>query len=153
LPVVTGKGDSYALSGVGIDNGSGGFYIDQNVLWNNKNYNILINGISGSEPNNNHILNNTIPDTSSDGHIRIMNVKSCISTRVVDNQVVVNVEDPTNGSACTLTNNNRTAPGATEMSTSTQVGCNFAGCSSSRPPAILEGGFVAPCPVSGPALF
>lgn len=77
-----------------------------------------------------------------------MDVKSCISTRVVDNQVVVNVKDPENGSACTIFNNSRAAPGATEMSTSTQVGCNFAGCPSNRPPAILEGGSVTPCPVN-----
>jgi Right handed beta helix region len=147
LPVVAGNGDSYALSGIGIDNGSGGFNVDQNVLWNNKSYNILINGVPSDEPNNNHILNNTIPDRSLDGQIRVMNVKNCISTRVVDNQVAVNVKEPDNGSACTISNNDKTAPGATEMSTSTQVGCNFAGCSSDRPPAILEGS-VTPCPVN-----
>ncbi len=153
LPVVTGNGDSYALSGVVIDNGSGGFDVEQNVVWNNRNYNILINGASSEAPNNNHIVNNTIPDSSSGGYIRVMDVKSCTSTRVVDNQVVVDVKDPENGTACTIINNNKTAPGATEMSTSTQVGCNFAGCASNRPPAILEGGSVTPCPVTGPARF
>jgi len=149
LPIVPGQGDSNSLSGVMIDNGSGGFNVDQNVLWNNKNYNILINGISGDEPNNNLISNNSIPDGSSDGHLRVMNVQSCISTRVVDNQVVVNVKTVENGSTCSIFNNNKTAPGATEMSTSTQVGCNFTGCASNRPPAILEGGSVTSCPVTG----
>lgn len=37
---------------------------------------------------------------------------------------------------CTATNNSATAPGATDMNPSVQVGCNFAGCSSSGPPAI-----------------
>ena len=153
LPIVSGQGDSDSLSGVMIDNGSGGFNVDQNVLWNNKYYNILINGITGDEPNNNHVLNNTIPDRSSDGQLNVINVRSCISTLVANNQVVVNVKTVGNGSACSLFNNSKTAPGATEMSTSTQVGCNFAGCASSRPPAILEGGTVTPCPVTGPARF
>jgi Right handed beta helix region len=153
VPIVTGQGDSSALSGVMIDNGSGGFNVDQNVVWNNKNYNILINGISGNGPNNNHVLNNTIPDSSSGGQIRVMNVMSCNSTRVADNQVVVTVKTPDNGSACSIVNNNKGAPGATEMSTSTQVGCNFAGCASNRPPAILAGGSVTPCPVTGAAPF
>lgn len=153
LPVIEGQGDHNALAGVMVDNGSGGFFVDQNVVWNNKNYNILINGITSDEPNNNHILNNTIPDRSSGGYIRVAYVQSCISTRVVDNQVVVDVKSPENGTACTIFNNSKTAPGATEMSTSTQVGCNFAGCSSNRPPAISEGGSVTPCPVTGGARF
>jgi hypothetical protein len=148
--LVEGEGDSYALSGIGLDNGSGGFDVDQNVLWNNAEYNILINGVTGSMPNNNHIQYNTIPDSSSHGRIGIMYVPDCISTRIVANQLVVKVGASSNGTACTLFNNNSSAPGATEMSSSTQVGCNFAGCSSNRPPAIVEGGDVTPCPISGP---
>ena len=33
LPVIEGQGDNNALAGVMIDNGSGGFNVDQNVLW------------------------------------------------------------------------------------------------------------------------
>jgi hypothetical protein len=148
--LVEGEGDSYALSGIGLDNGSGGFDVDQNVLWNNAEYNILINGVTGSMPNNNHIQNNTIPDSSSHGRIGVIYVQNCTSTRVVANQLVVKVGASSNGTACTLFNNDSSAPGATEMSSSTQVGCNFAGCSSNRPPAIVEGGDVTPCPISGP---
>jgi len=148
--LVQGDGDSYALSGIGFDNGSGGFNVDQNVLWNNATYNILINGVTGSAPNNNQIQNNTIPDDSSHGRIGIIYVPDCTSTRVVANQLVVKIEASANGTACSLSNNSSSAPGATEMSSSTQVGCNFAGCSSDRPPAIVEGGSVTPCPISVP---
>lgn len=147
--LVEGNGDSNPLSGIGFDNGSGGFDVDQNVLWHNKNYNILINGVTNSLPNNNNIHNNTIPDNSSKSRIGVVYVPSCTSTRIVDNQVVVNVEDTSDGTACTLSDNNSSAPGATDMSSATQVGCNFAGCSSNRPPAIV-GDSVTPCPVSGP---
>jgi hypothetical protein len=144
-PVIAGQGDDAATAAVMIDNGSSGFNIDQNVVWNNKNYNIMINGVTSDEPNNNHILNNSIPDSSSGGYIWVVYVNNCVSTRVADNQVAVNVKAQRNGTACSVVNNNRVAPGATEMSTSTQVGCNFAGCASERPPAILEGS-VTPCP-------
>ena len=152
LLAVKGQGDDAALAGVYIDNGSGGFNVDQNVLWNNQSFNILINGVTSDEPNNNHILNNTIPDSSSAGHIWVVYVNNCVSTRVADNQVVVDVKAQRNGTACSIVNNNKIAPGATEMSTSTQVGCNFAGCASNRPPAIL-GGSVTPCSVTGSARF
>jgi hypothetical protein len=147
---VSGQGDSYALSGVGIDNGSGGFDVEQNVLWGNQKYNILINGVSSSAPNNNHLINNSIPDSSSDGLLGIISVQSCASTRVVDNQLVVNIELTLNATSCTLVNNAPSAPGATDMSSATKVGCNFAGCSSNRPPKILDNGDVTICPVISP---
>jgi hypothetical protein len=55
------------------------------------------------------------------------------------------VDDDT---ACVTVNNNSNAPGATDMSTSIGVGCNFDGCSSNGPPAIVDGGFVTPCPAA-----
>jgi hypothetical protein len=148
--VTPGQGDTYALSGVGVDNGSGGFDVDQNVLWKNQQYNILINGVTSSAPNNNHLTNNSIPDSSSAGMLGILYVQSCASTRVVDNQLVVNIALNSNGTACTLVNNTSSAPGATDMSSTTQVGCNFAGCSSNRPPKILADGDVTACPVISP---
>ena len=148
--VISGQGDSHALSGVGIDNGSGGFNVDQNVLWKNKNYNILINGVSSGAPNNNHLTNNSVPDSSSSGEVGIIYVQNCTSTRVIDNQLVVKIKLDSNGTSCMLDNNAFSAPGATEMSTSTQIGCNFAGCSSNRPPKILSNGDVTPCPVIAP---
>jgi Right handed beta helix region len=145
---VDGDGDSYALSGVGIDNGSGGFKVDQNVIWNNQHYNLLINGISNSTPTANNILNNTFPDRLSSGRIQITTVHDCTQTRVVDNRLVVDVQAVDDDTACVTVNNNSNAPGATDMSTSIGVGCNFDGCSSNGPPAIVDGGFVTPCPAA-----
>lgn len=146
--VVSGQGDSEALSGIGFDNGSGGFDADQNVLWNNQVYNILVNGVSTSSPNNNRIANNSIPDSSSEGRLGVIYVESCESTSVVDNKLVVNLKLDSNGTACNVVNNGPHSPGATEMSPSTHVGCNFNGCSSNRPPEILNSGDVTMCPVS-----
>jgi Right handed beta helix region len=147
--LIGGQGDSYPLSGLGIDNGSSGFQVDQNVLWDNKQYNILINGVTGTIPNNNHIVNNTIPDSSSGAHIGITLVQQCTSTSIVDNKVVSDVTNLNNGNGCMLSNNQSTAPGATDMSASAQVGCNFAGCASTRPPEIT-GDSVTSCPVNPP---
>ncbi|MBB5317226.1 right-handed parallel beta-helix repeat-containing protein [Tunturibacter empetritectus] len=142
-----GQADTYPLSGLGIDNGSGGFEASQNVLWNNKKYNILINGVTNNSPNNNLIVNNTIPDSSSGAEIEITYVQSCASTRITDNKVVKEVAESSNGSSCTLSNNSGMGPGATEMTTSSEVGCNFFGCSSNRPPAIVGEDSVTSCPV------
>ena len=149
--LVAGAGDSQPLSGVNIDNGSSGFNVDQNVLWNNQRDNIAINGASNSGPNNNFIHNNSVPDTSTDGHVTIFNVSGCASTRIVDNRVVVSVDATLNDTGCVLSNNGSSAAGANEMPPGTQVGCNFGGCSSEPPPAILDGGSVTPCSDSGSA--
>lgn len=143
--VVAGPGDSRPMSGVNIDNGSSGFNVAQNVLWNNQRDNIVINGASYSGPNNNYIHNNTVPDSSTDGHVTIFNVSGCAATRITDNRVVVIVDATLNDTGCVLSNNSSAATGANEMTPTTQVGCNFEGCSSEPPPAILEGGAVTPC--------
>jgi Right handed beta helix region len=145
---IDGQGDSYALSGIGIDNGSSGFKVDQNVIWNNQHYNILINGVTNSGPINNDILNNTFPDSNSSGSVEITFVHDCTQTRIIDNRLVVSVKDVDNDTACVTANNRSSAPGATDMTTSTGVGCNFDGCSSNGPPAIVDGGSVTPCPAS-----
>jgi hypothetical protein len=145
---VTGTGDAAAVSGITFDNASSGFNVDQNVLWNNHLDNILINGEGISGPNANYIHNNTIPDSSSNGVIVVGGIPDCTATRVLDNRVVVPVRNPGNGSPCSESNNNSSAPGATEMTLTTQVGCNFEGCSSDPPPAIGDGNSVTPCPVT-----
>ena len=87
-----------------------------------------------TSPNNNNVQNNTTPDASSNGFILTALNSTCGTTQIVDNLVLVPVTQ--SGTVCTATNNNATAPGATEMNSSVQVGCNFAGCSSEGPPAI-----------------
>lgn len=146
--LVDGAGDSGSLGGFYVDNGSSGFEVDQNVLWNNRYSNVLINGVSGNGPNNNNVKNNTIPDASYDGYILIINVNDCTSTRVTNNRIFVGIYTKNNATACALSNNGHAAAGATDMLNSPEVGCNFSGCSSGGPPAVLDGS-ISPCPAGG----
>jgi Right handed beta helix region len=138
-PEVLVSTKTFPLAGIYIDNDSSGFVVDQNVVWNNHVDNILINGQALSPPNNNNIHNNTIPDASSNAFIMIHSVLDCTSTHVVDNLVFVDVRVKLEGATgdattpCTLSNNSSFAPGATEMTPTTAVGCNFDGCSSLPP--------------------
>jgi Right handed beta helix region/Immunoglobulin domain len=148
MSVVNGTADTQTMAGIVFDNGSSGFTADQNVLWNNQRHTIDIFGIQNTGPNNNYIHNNTIPDSSRDSFIVVASVSDCTQTRVVDNRVVIDAQSESNGPGCILSNNNSSAPGATEMTPTTEVGCNFDGCSSFPPPAIVEGNSVTPCPVT-----
>lgn len=134
--LITGAADNYPLPGVYLDEDTNGVGIDQNVFWNNQYDNILVNfsndGITA--PNDNNVENNTIPDISSTGSIVTDLNTPCGTTQILHNLVLVPVIQ--NGTVCTATNNSSTAPGATQMTSSVQVGCNFAGCSSERPPSI-----------------
>jgi parallel beta-helix repeat protein len=146
--VVGGIGDSDYISGIYIDNGSHGFDVDQNVLWNNQHSNIYIHGAGYYGSSANYVHNNTIPDRSSDGVILVGGVPDCTATRIVDNRVALSVRNTQNGSACVESNNTSSAPGATEMTLNTEVGCNFDGCSSFPPPAFDEGNSVTSCPAA-----
>jgi hypothetical protein len=146
--VTGGMGESYALSGVTFDNGSDGFIVDQNVIWHNQTDNIYISGLGNPGANTNYVHNNTIPDSSSNGVIQVDYVADCATTRIADNRVVFGVRGKENGSVCALSNNDASAPGATEMTLTTEVGCNFDGCSSNPPPGFGDGNSVTPCPVT-----
>ncbi len=135
--LITGPADNYPLPGVYLDEDTNGVEVDQNVFWNNQYENVLVNfsndGITS--PNDNNVHNNTIPDVSSTGNL-VLNLNTpCGTTQIVDNLVLVPVIQ--SGTVCTATDNSATAPGANQMNSSVQVGCNFAGCSSSGPPAIV----------------
>ena len=145
--MVNTAGADVPLSGIYIDNGSDGFEIDQNVIWRNSRYNVTINGFSNSGPNTNNIHNNTIPDRSSVGNILLQNIQNCSSTQILNNRTVLSIKQQLLGSACNQGGNSRSASGANDMLGSPAIGCNFAGCSSSGPPEILDSGFVTPCPV------
>jgi len=141
---------SYTLGGLTLasfyfDGGAGGWEVDQNVMWNNQMYSIMVNGSPPpyiptlmSPPNNNNIHNNSVIDVGEKSFILILDVKNCGSTRVSDNYVLVPVTQ-WGQSACTVTNNGTSAPGASEMSSATQVGCNFVGCASGSPPNVFGG--------------
>jgi hypothetical protein len=150
--VINGAGDSNPLSGVNIDNNSSGFNVDQNVLWNNHPDNILINGQLLGGPSNNYIFDNTIPDSSPQGQITVSAVQDCTATRIINNRTVLGVAEPNHTKDCSLSNNNSSAPGASDMTPNSQIGCNFDGCSSNPPPAILGGG-VTSCSVVGDGLL
>jgi Right handed beta helix region len=141
---------SLAMSGIVIDNNSSGFEIDQNVLWNNSRSNLLINGLGSAQMNNNFVHNNSVPDDSGKGRMWVTTGAVC-ATRIIDNRVLVHVGQQINGSPCIVYDNNSHAAGATDMKPTSQVGCNFDGCSSSPPPAILDDGSFYPCPYLGSA--
>lgn len=145
-------------NGVNLDAGSSGFEVDQNVLWNNANNSIVLNGApeksADTNPNNNNIHNNTVADISRNAYILLMNISNCGTTTIVDNLVLTPVPVKQYNSACAATNNGSQAPGATDMNTSVQVGCNFSGCTPSGPPAISGtsvGASVAVQPLSATA--
>jgi hypothetical protein len=134
--LVAGPADNYPLPGVYLDEDTNGVDIDQNVFWNNQFDNILVNfsndGITAA--NNNNVANNTIPDVSSTGNL-VTNLNTpCGTTQIMNNLVLVPLLQQ--GTVCPASNNSSTAPGATQMSSSVQVGCNFSGCSSEGPPAV-----------------
>jgi hypothetical protein len=148
--LIKGAGDENPLSGVDIDNGSKGFEVDQNVLWNNQYFNVLINGVSGVGPINNDIVNNTVPDGSSTGSINVANVQNCTQTNISNNRVAVSVQMQKDGTACATSDNSVNSSGASDMTNGSEVGCNFQGCSSSRPPSFLSGGTIIPCTLGAP---
>ncbi len=142
---ISGAGDDNVISGIYLDNFDSGFTVDQNVLWQNKLYNIVNNG-------SNNIHNNTIPDSTHGARIENLSSTDCTMTIIVNNRVVENVANNVNGAPCVLSpsnNNNPSAPGANEMTPTSQIGCNFDGCSSNPPPGIVNGNSVTPCPVTG----
>lgn len=145
---IKGPGELQPITGVYIDNGSDGFEIDQNVLWQNQHYNVLINGELNQGLNTNNIHNNTIPDNSPDGTISLRNIHDCTATQVVNNRTLSKVNTSLDDTSCAENSNSSSAPGANEMRNSTQVGCNFSGCSSAGPPAITGTGYLTPCPAT-----
>jgi hypothetical protein len=150
-PPVTPPTAGHPNSGTYIDEDASGYSIYQNILWNNEYGNVFLHGLDSTAPNDNNVYNNTIPDVAYLGFIWLQDIATCGTTQVTDNLVFVPVTQINVNPPCTATNNSPTAPGATEMNSSVQVGCNFAGCSSSGPPAIagnLVAASVAIQPVS-----
>ena len=131
---------AYTVNGVYIDADSAGFSVYQNVLWNNQLYNVFVDGGCVGIANNNLIYNNSIPDIASGGYIDSAFTAPCGTTDFYNNFVLLPIEQDI--TVCPATNNNASAPGATDMTSSVQVGCNFAGCSSESPP-VVSGNSVA----------
>ena len=109
--LISGAADNYPDSGVYIDNGSGGFEVDQNVLWNNQYYNVLLHGDGTNIQNNNNVHNNSIPDAGSYSYIWLLQIPNCGTTQVVDNLVLVPVKLTSVDPNCAVTNNNAARPG------------------------------------------
>ena len=122
--------------GVYLDQGSAGFEVDQNVLWNNEYNNIFLNGAGLTAPFNNYVHNNSVPDATPAGYTEVQNVFNCGTTSIQDNFVLLPVTQIGTTPNCSAIDNNATAPGATDMTAGVQVGCNFAGCASTGPPTV-----------------
>jgi hypothetical protein len=112
--------------------------IEQNILWNNQHDAIFLNGNGLTTANNNIVENNSFPDANSVDNYPIVlsQIANCGTTQVINNLILVPVDNLSNNPACVVSDNSLTAPGATEMNSSVQVGCNFLGCLSAGPPAI-----------------
>jgi uncharacterized protein (TIGR03437 family) len=141
----------YPRSGVYIDEGSSGFKVDQNVLWNNEFYSIFLHGSTSgiTTPVNNSVRNNFIPDIAANAFILLGGIPNCGTTLVQDNLIFVPVVQQSTNPPCAEVNNNSTAPGVTDMVSANQVGCNFTGCASNGPPSV-SGTSVAPSIVLQP---
>lgn len=137
-----GSAYNFSLPGVYLDNYATGWSVYQNVLWNNEFSNIFLNGGYGStvEPNpppeNNNIYNNSIPDVGNNAFILLSDIVNCGTTQLTNNLILTPTQQQNSSTLCSATTNNSAAPGATQMTSAVQVGCNFAGCSSEGPPAI-----------------
>lgn len=127
-----GPVNNWSMTGVYMD-GATGWLIDQNVIWNAR-YAIQLNGSGRLPPNNNTVIHNSIIDVAPRATIFLNEIPTCGITRIADNRMMLAVQQE--ASACAVGNNGPSAPGAYEMSGSVAVGCDFAGCSSSGPPAI-----------------
>jgi hypothetical protein len=139
--IYPGPASDFVLAGLYFDEDTSGWTATQNVLWNNQTWNVLVNGASGSVPMNLSISNNSIPDAAETAAIRLGDVRACGTTQVADNRVLVppqQIFSAGTGPNCTFTNNTATAAGASEM-TSVVPGCDFAGCASEPPPAVVNG--------------
>jgi hypothetical protein len=141
--MIINKNPQYPLPGVYLDQHATGWNVYQNVLWNNQVANIYLyetgDGTAADfPPQNDQIYNNTIPDVADTGYIWLAGILNCGTTQITNNIVLVPVlqNDAVIPSSCPATNNSATAPGANQMTSSVQVGCNFAGCATAGPPTI-----------------
>jgi hypothetical protein len=115
----------------------------QIILWPKLKSNFFFNGVNFTPSTVfNNIHNNSVPDLGPVAYMQLYGVSNCGVDLVADNMVLESINyGPAAG--CTLTTNNATAPGATTMTAGVQVGCNFAGCASEGPPAIVGGAVAA----------
>jgi hypothetical protein len=130
-------------AGIYIDNGTDGFDMFQNVMWDNKGLGILLN-IAGESSANHDIYNNTaFRSQALNGRagqargVAVLGGTSASGT-VIQNNKVPNLipaayqSQPIAG--LTLSNNTPSAAGATEGITA-NVGCNLANCGGESPPS------------------
>jgi hypothetical protein len=131
-----GPASNYPLSGIYLDEDACGWQVYQNIAWNNQYNNIFIHGSTSgiTTPNNNQVYNNSIPDSSLTGYIWLQDVNVCGTTAVYNNRVLV--PPVQTGSACNVSNNGATAPGA-DMMAGVTPGCNLPACTSPLLAAVL----------------
>jgi hypothetical protein len=104
------------------------------VLWNNSVFDLFVHGAGETWANDNLVHHNTVPDMGPHGYIFTQGIANCGTTTLHDNLVLQPIQQQ--DGSCPDVDNNATAPGANEMTSAVQVGCNFAGCATHPPPAI-----------------
>jgi hypothetical protein len=124
--ILATKPSAIHSEGAPIDDGTNGLEVDQNVLWNDRANNFLLNGGDHSETHNN-IQNNLIPDVgiTSPGYgedylfIHLADITNRSTTRAVDSLVPLSVDTNLFVTQTyphfALSNGYSTAPGAFEM--------------------------------------
>jgi hypothetical protein len=136
----------FPFAGIYFDYGATNWLATQNVLWNIQNYSLFLHGDNPTPvPQNLLAVNNSVLDAAAGAKIGLLDVV-CGTTSVNGNLLLMAVEQ--RGTACSATNNSASELGATEMDSTVQVGCNFAGCASATPPALINGAIAASVVVS-----
>jgi hypothetical protein len=122
---------SIPTAGVYIDNSSGGFEIDQNVIWNAKEAGIYLHGNGGNSQNNNVHNNDLLSGQAKD--LWLLNVVNASGTRLENNKLIGGITVTNSATGLVNSNNSDTSVGANTGYTAS-VGCNFSGCTSDGPP-------------------
>jgi hypothetical protein len=152
-----GSRESAWAAGIYTDNGSGGFAIFQNVLWQNRSAGIYLHGDGGPLNGAIAVYNNTIFGSQGDATnndqargVYLCGANGWSGTSVQNNKVP---NDPSllclgevSYSGATFSSNTATAIGANEGISAT-VGCNLSGCGGESPPTVVNGARTAVQPI------
>lgn len=138
-----GPASDFTVNGIYFDEDTSGYSVYQNVIWNVGKDSIMIHGSSVGQSTGMDlsIYNNSVIDANPNARINLQDVNFCGTTRIANNLTLSPVRQvfySSSGPNCSQENNGPNAPGATEM-LNVIPGCNFAGCSSSAPPTIVNG--------------
>jgi Carbohydrate binding module (family 6)/Right handed beta helix region len=135
--VVNGYNPTRSITGLYMDNRSEKFDVYQNVFWNNVNNGLILNGNNdtpGNKINQGSTVRNNTFLNDADLSINLRDVDDATGSKVFDNLVssgVAKINSTFTGGE--ERGNGVSGAGATEGYTAS-VGCDFAGCESTKPP-------------------